>query len=71
MEYKIDQQTMLLMRLCFEAGVHRGETKEKYRLGDLDEEYVAPDFNDIIEVVLKDKPNSNIQAAQNVTISEG
>ena len=44
-----DEQMMLMLRLAFHAGVHRGETKEKHRVGQLAVNYVAPNFEDFFE----------------------
>jgi len=46
-----DDQMMLMLRLAFHAGVHRGETKERHRVGQLAVNYVAPDFPDFFQAI--------------------
>jgi hypothetical protein len=46
-----DDQIMLMLRLTFEAGVHRGETNERHRCGQLAKDFVAPDFADFVQEI--------------------
>jgi len=46
-----DNQIMLMLRLTFEAGVHRGETMERHRCDQLAKDFVAPDFADFFQEI--------------------